>query len=106
MTTRCASSSRYDGGGLGKGGTADLYVDGTQVASGRVEATVPMLFSGDETLDVGSDSGTPVSDEYGSRDSVFTGRIHRVQIDLGEDAEDSDHLITPEERMRIVTSRQ
>ena len=96
----------YDGGGLGKGGTADLYVDGTQVASGRVEATVPMIFSGDETLDVGSDSGTPVSDEYGSRDGVFTGRIHRVQIDLGEDAEDSDHLITAEERMRIVTSRQ
>ena len=65
-----------------------------------------MVFSADETLDVGSDSGTPVSDDYGSRDSVFTGRIHRVQIDLGEDAEDSDHLITAEERMRIVTSRQ
>ena len=96
----------YDGGGLGKGGTADLYVDGTQVASGRVEGTVPMLFSGDETLDVGSDSGTPVSDEYGSRDSVFTGRIHRVQIDLGDDAQDNDHLITVEERMRIITTRQ
>ncbi len=96
----------YDGGGLGKGGTADLYVDGTKVASGRVEATVPMLFSGDETMDVGSDSGTPVSDEYGGRDSVFTGRIHRVQIDLGDDAQDNDHLITVEERMRIITTRQ
>ncbi len=96
----------YDGGGLGKGGTADLYVDGTQVASGRVDATVPLLFSADETLDVGSDSATPVSDDYGSRDSAFTGRIHRVQIDLGADAEDNDHLITPEERMRILTTRQ
>ena len=67
---------------------------------------MPLVFSADETLDVGSDSGTPVSDDYGSRDSVFTGRIQRVQIDLGEDAEDSDHLITAEERMRIVTSRQ
>ena len=65
-----------------------------------------MMFSGDETLDVGSDTATPVSADYGSRDSVFTGRIHRVQIDLGEDAEDNDHLISVEERMRIVTSRQ
>ena len=96
----------YDGGGLGKGATADLYLDGTQVASGRIDATVPLAFSGDETLDVGSDTGTPVSDDYTSRGSHFTGRIHRVQIDLGDDAHDNDHLITPEERMRIITTRQ
>ena len=96
----------YDGGGLGKGGTVDLYVDGGKVGSGRVEATVPMMFSADETADVGSDSATPVSDDYGSRDSAFTGRVLRVQIDLGDDAEDADHLITPAERMRIVTTRQ
>ena len=96
----------YDGGGLGKGATADLYLDGTQVATGRIDATVPLAFSGDETLDVGSDTGTPVSDAYTSRESHFTGRIHRVQIDLGDDAHDNDHLITPEERMRIITTRQ
>ena len=96
----------YDGGGLGKGGVADLYVDGSKVGTGRIDATVPMLFSGDETTDVGSDSATPVSDEYGAKTSAFTGRVHRVQIDLGDDAEDADHLISPEERMRIATSRQ
>jgi arylsulfatase len=96
----------YDGGGLGKGGTADLYVDGTKVGSGRIEHTVPMMFSADETLDLGSDTATPVSDDYDTRTSEFTGRIHRVQIDLGADAEDNDHLITPEERMRIATTRQ
>jgi arylsulfatase A-like enzyme len=96
----------YDGGGLGKGGRAELYVDGTEVGTGRVDATVPMLFSGDETTDVGNDTATPVSDDYDTRGSVFTGRVHRVQIDLGKDAEDADHLISPEERMRIVTSRQ
>ena len=85
----------YDGGGLGKGATADLYLDGTQVATGRIDATVPLAFSGDETLDVGSDTGTPVSDDYTSRGSHFTGRIHRVQIDLGDDAQDNDHLISP-----------
>ena len=96
----------YDGGGLGKGATADLYLDGRQIASGRIEATVPLAFSGDETLDVGSDTGTPVSEDYDSRGSAFTGHIDRVQIDLGDDAQDNDHLISPEERMRILTTRQ
>ncbi|WP_200941734.1 arylsulfatase [Agromyces sp. Root1464] len=96
----------YDGGGLGKGATADLYLDGTQIASGRIEATVPLAFSGDETMDVGSDTATPVSEDYDSPGSVFTGRIHRVQIDLGDDANDNDHLISAEERMRIITTRQ
>jgi arylsulfatase A-like enzyme len=96
----------YDGGGLGKGGTVALYVDGDQVGSGRVEATVPMLFSADETTDVGSDSATPVSDEYGAKDSAFTGRIHWIQLDGDAAAEDSDHLISPEERLRVAMARQ
>jgi arylsulfatase len=96
----------YDGGGLGKGGEVKLYVDGDEVATGRVDATVPMLFSADETTDVGSDSATPVSDDYGPRDSEFTGRVEWVQIDIDDAAEDVDHLITPEERLRIAMARQ
>jgi arylsulfatase len=96
----------YDGGGLGKGGTATLYLDGAPVGEGRVEGTVPMLFSGDETTDVGADSATPVSDDYGPRDNGFTGRVEWVQIDLDEAAEDADHLISPEERLRIAMARQ
>jgi arylsulfatase A-like enzyme len=96
----------YDGGGLAKGGTVTLYVDGDQVGEGHVDATVPMLFSADETTDVGSDSATPVSDDYGPRDSEFTGTVRWVQIDLGDDAEDADHLITPDERLRIAMARQ
>jgi arylsulfatase len=96
----------YDGGGLGKGGTARLYLDGAPVGEGRVEGTVPMVFSADETTDVGSDSATPVSDDYGPRDSGFTGRVKWVQIDLDEAAEDADHLISPEERLRIAMARQ
>jgi arylsulfatase A-like enzyme len=96
----------YDGGGLAKGGTVTLYVDGDEVGKGHVDATVPMAFSADETTDVGSDSATPVSDDYGPRDSEFTGTVRWVQLDLGEDAEDADHLITPEERLRIAMARQ
>ena len=96
----------YDGGGLGKGGDVNLFVDGDQVGKGRVEATVPMLFSADETTDLGSDSATPVSDDYGPKDSEFNGKVRWVQIDVDEAAEDLDHLISPEERLRIAMARQ
>jgi hypothetical protein len=49
---------KYDGSGTGKGGTGTLSADGKQVAKGRIEATVPYRFSGDETFDVGEDTGT------------------------------------------------
>jgi arylsulfatase len=94
----------YDGGGLGKGGTVTLYVDGAKAGEGRVEATVPMLFSADETTDVGRDGGTPVSDDYGPKTSAFSGRVRWVQIDL--DVDDHGHLISPEERLRIAMARQ
>jgi len=96
----------YDGGGLAKGGTVTLYVDGEEVGTGRVAGTVPMIFSGDETTDVGSDTASPVSDDYGPADNAFNGSVLWVQIDLGEDAEDADHLITPEERLRVAMARQ
>jgi arylsulfatase A-like enzyme len=96
----------YDGGGLGKGGDAVLYVDGAKVGEGRVEGTHPLLFSGDETTDLGSDLGTPVSDDYASADSAFTGKIEWVQIDVDDAAEDPDHLISPEERFRVAMARQ
>ena len=96
----------YDGGGLAKGGDVTLFLDGTPVGKGRVEGTQPMIFSADETTDVSSDGGTPVSDDYGPKDSAFTGRVRWIQIDLDEAAEDLDHLITPEERLRIAMARQ
>ena len=96
----------YDGGGLGKGGDVALYLDGKEVGSGRVDGTVPMVFSADETTDVGSDGATPVSDDYGPKDSAFTGTVRWVQIDIDAAAEDSDHLITPEERLRVAMARQ
>ena len=96
----------YDGGGLGKGGTVTLYVDGDKVGEGRVEGTIPMVFSADETMDVGRDTASPVSDDYSGEQSVFTGEVKWVQIDLGADADDADHLITPEERLRVAMGRQ
>jgi arylsulfatase A-like enzyme len=94
----------YAGGGLGKGGTVTLFVDGEKVGEGPIAATVPMLYSGDETCDVGYDSGTPVSDDYTSQDGEFNGSVKWVQLDAGDD--NHDHLITPEERLRVATAIQ
>jgi len=97
---------KYDGGGLGKGGTVNLYLDGKPVGQGRIENTQPMAFSADETTDVGTDNATPVSDDYGMKDSKFTGRVRWVQIDIDDAAENSDHMITPEERLKVAMARQ
>jgi arylsulfatase A-like enzyme len=94
----------YAGGGLGKGGTVTLFIDGEQVGEGPIAATVPMLYSGDETCDVGYDSGTPVSDDYTTEDGNFNGTVKWVQLDAGDD--NHDHLITPEERLRVATAIQ
>jgi arylsulfatase len=94
----------YDGGGLAKGGDVTLYYDGKAVGSGRVEATQPMVFSADETTDIGYESGTTVSPDYTAVSSRFTGKIEWVQIDLGDD--NHDHMIDPEERLRITMSQQ
>jgi len=76
----------YDGGGLGKGGTARLLIDGRAVAEGRIEKTIPFLFSmSGETFDVGEDTGAAVGPyEHGF---PFTGDIKKVEIELRTDGE-------------------
>jgi arylsulfatase len=62
------------------------------------------VFSADETTDVGRDTGTPVGSGYTTATSRFTGRIHRVQLDVGP--LHPDHVVSPEERMRVAMARQ
>jgi arylsulfatase A-like enzyme len=94
----------YDGGGLAKGGTVTLFHDGEAVGEGRVEMTQPMVFSADETTDIGRETGTTVASDYTAATSRFNGKIAWVQIDLGDD--DNDHLIDDDERLRIAMARQ
>jgi arylsulfatase A-like enzyme len=96
----------YDGGGLAKGGTVTLYVDGDKAGQGRVERTEPFLFSADETCDLGVDDASAVSPDYTPETSRFTGVVNWVEIDIDEAAEDLDHLITEEERYRVAMGRQ
>jgi arylsulfatase len=96
----------YDGGGLGKGGTASLFVDGKKVGEGRIAATAAMVFSADDGCDVGVDTGSPVSPDYGSRGNEFSGRVKGVQLAIAEAAVSADHLVLPEEAVRIAMARQ
>ena len=77
----------YDGGGVGKGGTGRIFVNGEKVAEGRIDETQGLLIALDETADVGLNKGTPVSADYNSPFN-FTGVIDRVVVDLlpGPDA--------------------
>ena len=91
-------SFKYDGGGVGKGGKVTLEVNGKPFGNGRVERTIPMAYSADEACDVGADSGSPTSPDYGPKGNAWNGQIAWVRIDLGDDSQ--DHLIPHEDRIR------
>jgi arylsulfatase len=89
-----------------KGGTVTLFVDGQPAGTGRVEHTEPMIFSADETCDIGRELGSPVTEEYGADGNAFSGRVHWVEIDLGADAVDADHYLTGAERLHLAMGLQ
>jgi hypothetical protein len=83
---------------------ASLYLDGEKVGDGRVEVTVPMMFSAAETCDVGKGTGSAVSPDYDARENEFNGEVNWVQIELGQD--DHGHMISPEDRFNMAMARQ
>jgi arylsulfatase A-like enzyme len=86
----------YDGGGIGKGGTGTLTVDGKKSAEGRLDKTLPFRFSLDESFDIGEDTGTPVIDEYDAKMPFrFTGTLRKVDFELGVDN------LTPAQRASV-----
>jgi arylsulfatase len=96
----------YAGGGLGKGGTVSLYLDGKKVGEGKVGVTAAMVFSADDGCDVGVDTGSPVSPDYGARGNEFNGVVKGVQLAIAEEAVSVDHLVSPEEAIHIAMARQ
>jgi arylsulfatase len=95
----------YDGPGLGKGGTVRLFLDGEQVGDGTVAATAAMIFSADDTCDVGNEDGALVAEDYPVPND-FTGEVNWVEIDVGEAAADLDHRLDPDELLRVAMARQ
>jgi arylsulfatase len=94
----------YAGGGLGKGGTATLLVDGRQVGKGDIGATLAMVFSADDGCDVGEDSGAPVSPDYGPIGNDFNGEVRGVQLSIADDPD--NHVVDPQEAIRAALGRQ
>jgi arylsulfatase len=74
----------YDGGGLAKGGLGSLFVNDKKVAEGRIERTQPLMYSLDDAADVGVDEGTPVTEDYKPLESMFTGKILKITVDVKE----------------------
>ena len=83
-----------------------LYVDGEKVDEGTVPMTQAIVFSADDGCDIGEDSGAPVSQDYGAQHNAFNGTVKGVQLGIGEAAESSDHLVAPEDAIRIAMARQ
>jgi hypothetical protein len=95
----------YEGPGLGKGGTVTLFLDGEQRGEGAVGATAAMIFSADDTCDVGKEDGALVAEDY-PVPNAFTGEINWVEIDVGDAAVDADHRLEPDELLRVAMARQ
>jgi arylsulfatase len=94
----------YDGGGLAKGGTVTLYIDGNAVGNGRLEQTVPMVFSADETSDVGLKRGSPMKADTPSAQMPFNGTVQVVVIETS--GESHDHLLDREQVLNMIMARQ
>jgi arylsulfatase len=95
----------FDGGQPGAGGTGTLYINGKKVGEGRIDKTVPFIFSADETMDVGGDLALPVTDDYPEGEkNQFKGTIHWVRIDLEDD--DVSHLEPQDLKYHRTMARQ
>ena len=74
---------RYNGPGLGKGGTGTLKVDGKVVDSHPMPRSLPITIAWDEYFNVGLDTGTPVDDQDYQVPFRFTGKINHLTVKLG-----------------------
>jgi arylsulfatase A-like enzyme len=87
---------------FGHGGTGVLSVDGKEAAKLTLPRTTPLTFSWDETFDVGMDTGTPVDDADYKSPAVFTGKIGKITVDLGEGTVSLESMT---EWMKAISSR-
>ena len=88
---------------MGKGGKATLYIDSKKVGEGDIGATLAIVFSADDGLDVGEDSGALVSPDYGLQNH-FNGRVKGVLLSIADDG--GKHEIDPMDAVRVAMARQ
>jgi arylsulfatase len=86
---------KYDGPGLGKGGTGTLKVDGQVIDTKSMPKSLPIGIGWVETFNVGVDTGTSVDGEDYQVPFPFTGKIDKLTVKLGPEE------LTPAEREMI-----
>ena len=91
---------------MGKGGKASLFIDGKKTGESDIGATLAMIFSADDGCDVGEDSGSPVSPEYGSMGNRFNGTVKGIQLSIADDSNNADHLVKADDAIRMAMARQ
>jgi hypothetical protein len=102
---------RYDGlgpgtlafnnlSGIGRAGTGVLKVDGKEVASQKMEHTIPLIMQWDENFDVGADTGTPVDDKDYQCPFRFTGRLNKLTLTIDRPT------LTPEDVKKLEAAQR
>lgn len=86
--------------GIGQGGTGILRVDGKDVATQKMDRSLPFILQWDEALDIGSDTGTPVNDKDYRVPFPFTGKLNRITLTIDRPK------LSPEDIERIKASQQ
>ena len=86
--------------GIGQGGTGVLKVDGKEVASQKLDHTIPVLLQWDETFDVGADTGTPVDDQDYQVPFRFTGKLDKLTIAIDRPQ------LTPADEQKLMEAMQ
>jgi len=66
--------------GLGRPGTGVLKVDGKEVATQKMEHTLPMILQWDESFDIGSDTLTGVNDADYQPPFPLTAKLNKLTI--------------------------
>jgi arylsulfatase A-like enzyme len=82
--------------GIGRSGTGVLKVDGKEVASQKMDRTLPLILQWDETFDIGADTGTPVDDNDYQVPFKFTGKLNKLTITIDRPQ------LTPENERRLL----
>jgi len=86
--------------GLGRPGMGVLKVDGKEVATQKMEQTIPVILQWDESFDIGADTGTPVDDKDYQVPFMFTGKLAKLTITIDRPK------LTPEDEKRLREASQ
>ncbi len=77
-----------------------LKVDGKEVATQTMEHTIPFILAWDESLDIGSDTGTAVDDRDYQVPFTFTGKLNKIALTINRPQ------LSPEEIKKLAQARR